>query len=575
MKGTNNMLTKKKGFFALFGVFALAMSLFAMTSFSRNAELLHASEGDTVVYSTGFEASEGFEASTSYSNTGEKEQGPEDGKWGVIMGSASTTGPLFGSQSMQMRSYAGNFTIGRVYPKWSFENLTKVTFQAKANADGGTITVEYSLDNSTWSLMDLAGTYNTTTSLMTASMPEGLSGNQEEVYFRINHTLTDDANRCTIDDVEVYAVITFGELQSIEVASMPVKTEYFVGEFFTDSGLTLTGYDEDENTILITSGFTTDYDDHRFIADDIGTVEVTVTYETKTTTFEVEVEAVPVAEKILYLDGDDFNTTSYAANNGPHLKDSVDELAQIGYFTNQIMKNSTTGRIQAKSDTGYIYNTSDFDEIDSIIIIADMSGDFSTNNLTVREGSLIKPHDGDIVEPLVDEDGLIFTYEFSEGNGFFYMSNGGYTTYLYNIIVIPKLAVDHANQFANDFLDATDAICEADGSTNFAALESTWNDFSAAYATLSADAKDYIVHLSTSGDVESALERYEFILNKYAFADNFIEDSSGDPLFSVGSVLNTENIAVNSVSVLVILSIAIIVSAGGFYTYSAKKKIRV
>ena len=165
---------------------------------------------EQVVYSTGFEVTDEFVATQSYNNTVEKLQGPVGGQWGIIMGTATTSGALVGAQSMQMRSYAptstGGETVGRVYPKASFANLTKVSFEALAYNTSSTMSVEYSLDGTTWVAMTLDGTYGTTQSTITASMPTELSGNQAAVYFRINHTLVGAKSKCTIDTVQVYAI---------------------------------------------------------------------------------------------------------------------------------------------------------------------------------------------------------------------------------------------------------------------------------------------------------------------------------------------------------------------------------
>jgi uncharacterized protein YjdB len=69
------------------------------------------------------------------------------------------------------------------------------------------MSVEYSLDNLTWSAASLTGTYGTTLATITASIPEVDSGIRDDVYFRINHTLTGLAGRMTIDGVSVYGMI--------------------------------------------------------------------------------------------------------------------------------------------------------------------------------------------------------------------------------------------------------------------------------------------------------------------------------------------------------------------------------
>ncbi|NCA97736.1 MAG: hypothetical protein EOM77_06180, partial [Bacteroidia bacterium] len=314
---------KRMSFFLITSALALGVGL----TLSINNKI-DVNAAETLTYSTGFEASEGFSVSTVYNNSEPRLQGPSGQQWGTIMGTATTTAPLAGSQQIQLRSYADNTTVGRAYPDFYFVNLTKVTFYTRAHASGSTMSVEYSLDNSTWAAMTITGTYSTTPSTIEASMPSGLSGNQPTVYFRINHTLVNVANRMYIDTVQVYAESSFGTLDHIAVNTMPSKTEYLVGETFSSSGLSLIGYDnaneEIANTMMIYEGFTTNYDSHAFTSGEVGTVGVTVTYSGKTASFNVSVAAVPVAENTLHLSSDDFVSTSYAANNGEHTKVSAD-----------------------------------------------------------------------------------------------------------------------------------------------------------------------------------------------------------------------------------------------------------
>src|SRR5690606_1061877 len=60
---------------------------------------------ETLIYETGFESSEGFAASTTYNNTTVLMSGPSGEEWGTYYGTPSTTSPITGGQSMQMRWY--------------------------------------------------------------------------------------------------------------------------------------------------------------------------------------------------------------------------------------------------------------------------------------------------------------------------------------------------------------------------------------------------------------------------------------------------------------------------------------
>ena len=556
---------KRMSFFLITSALALGVGL----TLSINNKI-DVNAAETLTYSTGFEASEGFSVSTVYNNSEPRLQGPSGQQWGTIMGTATTTAPLAGSQQIQLRSYAGNTTVGRAYPDFYFVNLTKVTFYTRAYTSGSTMSVEYSLDNSTWAAMTITGTYSTTPSTIEASMPSGLSGNQPTVYFRINHTLVNVANRMYIDTVQVYAESSFGTLDHIAVDTMPAKTNYLVGETFSSSGLSLIGYDnaneEIANTMMIYEGFTTNYDSHAFTSGEVGTVGVTVTYSGKTASFNVSVAAVPVAENTLHLSSDDFVSTSYAANNGEHTKVSADTSSNIKYFTNQVMKNSSNPVIQWQSNTAYMYNTTSFVEIHAIVIDLGAEG---VSALTVREGATIIPSSGSAVTPSVV--GTVHTYIFSSGMSFFYISNGGATTYISTIEVITVDAYGDANTWAGGFLSSTGAVCVSNGSTNLTDLSNAWSALSTSYGNLSADAKNYFYSYGDTS-IASAKERYAYIVNKYSLS-NFIVNYSGTHWL----VLPSQNIVSDTSSNLhIIVAISIIglsVLAFAFYFHQKKEII--
>jgi len=556
---------KRMSFFLITSALALGVGL----TLSINNKI-DVNAAETLTYSTGFEASEGFSVSTVYNNSEPRLQGPSGQQWGTIMGTATTTAPLAGSQQIQLRSYADNTTVGRAYPDFYFVNLTKVTFYTRAHASGSTMSVEYSLDNSTWAAMTITGTYSTTPSTIEASMPSGLSGNQPTVYFRINHTLVNAANRMYIDTVQVYAESSFGTLDHIAVDTMPAKTNYLVGETFTSSGLSLIGYDnaneEIANTMMIYEGFTTNYDSHAFTSGEVGTVGVTVTYSGKTASFNVSVAAVPVAENSLHLSSDDFVSTSYAANNGEHTKVSADTSSNIKYFTNQVMKNSLNPVIQWQSNTAYMYNTTSFVEIHAIVIDLGAEG---VSALTVREGATIIPSSGSAVTPSVV--GTVHTYIFSSGMPFFYISNGGATTYISTIEVITADTYGDANTWAGGFLSSTGAVCVSNGSTNLTDLSNAWSALSTSYGNLSADAKNYFYSYGDTS-IASAKDRYTYIVNKYSLS-NFIVNYSGTHWL----VLPSQNIVSDTSSNLhIIIAISIIglsVLAFAFYLHQKKEVI--
>lgn len=129
--------------------------------------------------------------------------------------------------------------------------------------------------------------------------------------------------------------------------------------------------------------------------------EVTCTTEDSATTYTLTISYT------------DFNTTSYAANNGAHTKKASND-EEIGYYSNQIMQNSSV--MQWQKTNSYLYNTTDLGSITSIQITA------PTNNLTVYEGTTQQPSSGTVITPV--NSGGVYTYTFSASKGYFYIKCG-------------------------------------------------------------------------------------------------------------------------------------------------------
>ena len=88
-------------------------------------------------------------------------------------------------------------------------------------------------------------------------------------------------------------------LSEIKIASNPVKTMYEIGEELDTTGLTLTAVYTDGSEKTIATGFTVS----GFDSETAGEKTVTVTYEGKTATFTVEVEA-PIVSSAKYVIAD-------------------------------------------------------------------------------------------------------------------------------------------------------------------------------------------------------------------------------------------------------------------------------
>ena len=161
--------------------------------------------GAVVAYTTGFEASEGFKAGTNYQNADPVYQGAEGSQWGVVFGTSSTTSPITGDQSMQMRWYTSKpTTLGYAFTNFNIGKASKIKFSAK-NTGGLIVTVSYSVDNGETWLNPKDYTLKTS-----AETYEYIIGETpvENVRFKFQvklpETAPKDTSRVYIDDVEVY-----------------------------------------------------------------------------------------------------------------------------------------------------------------------------------------------------------------------------------------------------------------------------------------------------------------------------------------------------------------------------------
>lgn len=210
-----------------------------------------------------------------------------------------------------------------------------------------------------------------------------------------------------------YSSGSFGTLDHIKVSTPATKTVFSVGETFSSAGLVLTGYDAaDESsahTQTYNSGFTTDYDNHTFVAGDIGTAKaVTVTYSSKTTTYNIDVEEV--ADVVLSKDNNPFTSTS-----GSNTNTETKTLSGIEYENYGGYLYSSTYLSINKSINGYIGNKTPYGKNIKKIIVDYNSG--GTSYFTMYEGGSTLP-ETITVNPSTTGTGRI-TYTFSDSNPYF------------------------------------------------------------------------------------------------------------------------------------------------------------
>ncbi|MDX9846041.1 MAG: T9SS type A sorting domain-containing protein [Tenuifilaceae bacterium] len=222
---------------------------------------------ETVIYSTGFENSEGFTATTTYNNATVLYSGPAGEQWGRYYGTPSTTGPITDAQSMQMRWYSSTPTnLGYVFTDFNLTNVTKVEFKA-LNTSSNNVTVQYSTDNGgTW-VGDQTFTLSTSASIYTYNI--SATGEYPSVKIKFVFSLPGtpvDKSRVTIDDIIIYGIPS-GDPELVSTPIVLSSFGYGFGEGpSTSQSFALTGNNLNGTDVTVTApaNFEVSLDDATF-----------------------------------------------------------------------------------------------------------------------------------------------------------------------------------------------------------------------------------------------------------------------------------------------------------------------
>lgn len=188
---------------------------------------------EQLIYSTGFESSEGFTTSNEYNNTSVKYQGPNAQQWGFVMGTTSTNAAIVGSQSAQMRSYSSSATHGAVYMNFGLANVTKVMYTASYSSSGS-LNLYYSTDNgSSWSA---ATAQPLTTSKTDYTYTIDASGSYANVRIKFENAVVLKSCKVFIDNVRIYGIGSGGQTPTqlnaptgLAVSGAPTAGSFTVG----------------------------------------------------------------------------------------------------------------------------------------------------------------------------------------------------------------------------------------------------------------------------------------------------------------------------------------------------------
>ncbi|HPR27419.1 chitobiase/beta-hexosaminidase C-terminal domain-containing protein, partial [Lentimicrobium sp.] len=192
-------------------------------------------QAETTIYSTGFEAAEGFTAGTTYNNTSIRYDGPSGQQWGTYYGTTSTTSPISGGISMQMRWYtSAPSNLGYTFTNFDLTNVTRVTFKA-ANLNAINVIASYSTDGGSTYTGDQTYTLSTTSSEYEYIISSTGEFPSVRIKFQLTYTTAPTAtSRLYVDDVTVYG-ITGGNPTVATPQFTPPAGNYFSAQDVTIS----------------------------------------------------------------------------------------------------------------------------------------------------------------------------------------------------------------------------------------------------------------------------------------------------------------------------------------------------
>ena len=184
----------------------LLFKLFTFTLLTLlSVKVLKAQE--SVIYTTGFESSEGFTATNVYNNTTVLKSGPNGQQWGTYYGTPATTGAIGGTQSMHMRWYTSAVTnLGYTYTDFNLTNVTKVTFNA-SNTAGINVIASYSTDEGVTYTGEQTFELTTTSTLYTYNISALGAFPKVKIKFTLTFATAPTAtSRLYLDNVSVYGI---------------------------------------------------------------------------------------------------------------------------------------------------------------------------------------------------------------------------------------------------------------------------------------------------------------------------------------------------------------------------------
>lgn len=252
-----------------------------------------------------------------------------------------------------------------------------------------------------------------------------------------------------------------------------------------------------------------------------GTVTITATSNADVTKKDTIILTITSSLNVYdkTLTGSDFGMLSSYVDGNYEDEDVV-------YYANQVMKISGSDGLQFRGTPfgSYLYNKTEFlSDIDTIRIkLSSMNNEFT---YALYVGTAPNPNSTITAAETTDtRDPSVKIFDVAALGNYKYFSfirtSATGTVYLDGITVeLVNSELESARTFANSFLSILDPECSTQSVNS-----GTWTSLSSNYNALSPDAKlAFSNELSLLGisDIQKALSRYRYIVNKYSY-DNFM-----------------------------------------------------
>ena len=371
---------------------------------------------------------------------------------------------------------------------------------------------------------------------------------------------------------------SFGTLDHIKVTSLP-QTVYHVGESFDSTGLTVTAYDNADESLANYKDVTADIETnlvHGYVFDDtdIPGIEVEVSYEetiVARTTYYVSVYAL-AEYKLVETAPDDWSgnyliVASFTdADSNDHTVAINSTLVNFDVPLNFKEVTESNGVITAGQECEF-----KFASYSSGYSAQGKNGKYVYGNSTNRFMTSETPRalTLSISSKVVTIKGE-GSYQLRLNTGTIGLERFGfYDTGTVNIYLYKLSESSGASDYADKFLAA--GLC--DGGTT-APSTTKWNELAADYALLNKADQELFrlgVPSQTGTNIQQCLARYDYIVSKYGKA-TYSDFMNRDPQPLAGSLSSMNNVS-NSTMMIVIVSVAVAsISLLGVTIFLKKKR---